>query len=156
MGTHYKGAEAQTNALECYIKLMRASESVTARIHRRLRDWKLTPSQFDVLDALYHLGPLSQLALAQKNLMSPGNITTIVDNLEKRFLVKRRRQTKDRRLVTVYLTERGSKLFADVFPRHVEISAREMGLLSAAEQRELGRLCRKLGLRLSECRCYGE
>ena len=150
MGTRYKGAEDQMNALECYIKLMRASQSVTARIPRHLRDWKLTPSQFSVLDALYHLGPMSQLALAQKNLMSPGNITTVVDNLEKRFLVKRRRQTEDRRLVKVYLTETGSKLFADVFPRHVEIIAREMGLLSAPEQRELGRLCRKLGLRLSE------
>ena len=88
MATHYKGPPRQVSALDSYIKLMRASHSVTALIHRHLSEWKLTISQFGVLDALYHLGPLFQRDLAKKHLMSDANITMVVDNLEKRSLVR--------------------------------------------------------------------
>ncbi len=67
MPTHYNGSEKEINALNLYIKLMRAAQSVTSRIHSYLIKWKVTVSQFGVLDALYYLGPLSQQQLAKKN-----------------------------------------------------------------------------------------
>jgi MarR family 2-MHQ and catechol resistance regulon transcriptional repressor len=150
MATHFKGPPGQANALDSYIKLMRASHSVTARIHRHLSECKLTISQFGVLDALYHLGPLFQRDLAKKHLMSDANITMVVDNLEKRSLVRRVRRLNDRRFVNVHLTKEGTKLFEEIFPRHVLIVEREMSILDESEQEQLGRLCRKLGLRLSD------
>ena len=94
-----------------------------------------------------HLGPLSQRDLAQKLLKSGGNITMVIDNLEKRQLVKRDRQTEDRRFITVCLTEKGRHLITEVFPRHVAAVTEEMSILTDSEQEELSRLCRRLGKR---------
>jgi MarR family 2-MHQ and catechol resistance regulon transcriptional repressor len=150
MGTHFIGPANQRAALDAYIKLVRASASVTARVHVHLKAWKLTIGQLGVLDALYHLGPLSQGELAKKHLMSNANITMVVDNLEKRGLVRRERQTDDRRFVKVHLTDEGLRIFREVFLPHVATIEREMSALTRAEQEELGRLCRKLGLKRAE------
>lgn len=145
MGTRYRGTQEEVEALNTYIKLSRASESISARIHRHLDKVKLTTSQFGVLEALLHLGPLSQSDLSQKLLKSGGNITLVIDNLEKRQLVKRDRSTEDRRVVIVYLTEKGQELISEIFPQHVATVVAEMSILSASEQEELSRLCRRLG-----------
>lgn len=145
MGTQYQGTVEERRALDTFIKLVRATEAVSDRIHQHLSAEKLTISQFGVLEALLHLGPLSQRDLAQKLLKSGGNITMVIDNLEKRQLVKRDRQTHDRRLILVHLTTEGDALIRKLFPRHVEAVVREMGVLTDSEQEELGQLCRRLG-----------
>lgn len=134
-------------ALATYVKLMRAADSVTARTHRHLAGAGLTSTQFGVLEALYHLGPLCQRDIGRKILKSSGNITTVVDNLEKRDLVLRQPSREDRRFVAVHLTEKGQHLIEDLFPRHAAGIAEELGALSTEEQTELGRLLRKLGRR---------
>jgi MarR family 2-MHQ and catechol resistance regulon transcriptional repressor len=146
--TQYKGARNEVRALSAFVKLVRAAESVSARIHRHLADTGLSVSQFGVLEAIYHLGPLSQSEIAKKVLKSTGNITLVIDNLEKRDLVKRKRQENDRRYYAVRLTAKGRKLISGIFPRHAAKIMEEMGALSSAEQEALGSLCRKLGLRL--------
>ena len=83
------------------------------------------------------------------HLKTSGNITMIVDNLEKRGLVKRTRMAEDRRIINVQLTENGHLLMKKVFPKHAAIVAEKMGVLSSSEQDELARLCKKLGLGLS-------
>ncbi len=143
----YRGSKDEVRALNAYVKLMRAAESVSARTHRHLTDVMLTVSQFGVLEALLHLGPLSQADLAQKILKSSGNITMVVDNLEKRGLVKRERRPEDRRYYTIRLTTGGAKLIGKTFPRHTEEIVKAMSALKKTEQESLGKLCRKLGLR---------
>lgn len=132
-------------ALDAYIKLMRATESVTARINRHAISPALTMSQFGVLEALMHLGPMCQRDLAKKILKSSGNLTMVIDNLEKSGLVRRERGA-DRRYLTVHLTEAGQELIDSLFPRHAQAVCDELGVLTAVEQRELARICRKLGL----------
>jgi len=144
--TRYKGAPEEVKALSVYVKLMRASESISARIHKPLNEAGLTISQFGVLEALYHLGPLIQAEIAKKVLKSTGNITMVIDNLEKRGLVKRHRNEEDRRYYTIQLTREGEKLTGDIFPRHAARIMKEMSILTRAEQDMLGNLCRKLGL----------
>ena len=150
MGTHYKGSSDIRQALDAYIKLVRASESVTSRVIRHLDDDGLTVSQFGVIEALFHLGPLSQRELAQKILKSGGNVTMVIDNLEKRGLVKRDRDEEDRRLYRVTLTPLGRKLIKNIFPLHADKIASQMNILTKEELLELGRLCRKLGLQQAE------
>jgi MarR family 2-MHQ and catechol resistance regulon transcriptional repressor len=145
--SHYKGTKDEVRALGTFVKLVRAAESVTARIHRHLIDAGLTVSQFGVLEALFHVGPLSQAELAKKILRSTGNITMVIDNLEKRGLVTRERHKDDRRYYSVQLTGEGRKLIGTIFPRHAAKIVEEMRVLSSAEQETLGNLCRKLGLR---------
>ena len=144
--TQYRGSEAERKALDAYIKLMRASESVTNRVKRRASQSGLTMSQLGVLEALLHLGSMCQTDLSAKLLKSSGNTTTVVDNLEKRGLVRRERDPRDRRFVTVSLTPRGRALIEGVFPRHAEAIVEAMAALGDDEQRALAYLCRKLGL----------
>ncbi|MDB6169091.1 MAG: mhqR [Verrucomicrobia bacterium] len=146
MGTHYRGTKAEIDALNAYIKLMRAAESVTSRAHIVLPK-EITLSQFGVLEALLHRGPLYQTELADKLLKSGGNLTLIVDNLEKAGLVSRERDEDDRRFIRVSLTEKGRAFIADLFPRIAASIAQEFSALSSAEQFTLGWLCKKVGLR---------
>jgi MarR family transcriptional regulator, 2-MHQ and catechol-resistance regulon repressor len=146
MATHYRGSAQEKAALDGYIKLMRAADSVTARLDPLMRAADLTVGQFGTLEALYHLGPLCQRDLARKLLRSDGNITVVVGNLARRRLVRRTRRRHDRRFVTVTLTDKGRRLIGELFPRHVRRLVREMNALSLAEQAELGRLCQRLGL----------
>ncbi len=133
-------------ALATYVKLMRAAESVTVRTHRHLAEAGLTPTQFGVLEALHHLGPLCQRDIGRKILKSSGNITTVIDNLERRGLVKRRTDPDDRRFVRVDLSAEGQTLIAQLFPRHAAGIADEMEILDDRELHDLARLCRRVGL----------
>ena len=148
MQTKFSGIKKERSALKTYVKLMRAAESVTQRTHQHLFATGLTISQFAVLEALYHLGPLSQKEIGQKILRSSGNITMVIDNLEKRGLVKRKRSKVDRRYFIVHLTSRGKKLVEDIFPQHAAVIADEMSVLSESEQEALSKLCKKLGLKI--------
>lgn len=133
-------------ALATYTKLMRAAETVTSRTNRQMTAANLTISQFGVLEALLHKGPLCQKEIAAKILKSSGNITMVIDNLEKRGLVRRVRDDADRRYLTVSLTAAGEELIAAVYLRvEAEIVA-EMAVLGPDEQTTLGVLCKKLGL----------
>ena len=69
----------------------------------------------------------------------------VVDNLEKRALVKRVRSPEDRRSVSVTLTKDGSRLIESIFPQHVGSLVAEFEVLNAGEQEVLRHLCRKLG-----------
>lgn len=145
MPTHFKGEGSQVRALDTFIKLTRASESLDARLAAALAAEGLTTGQLGILEALLHLGPLTQSEIGRKLLRSGGNITTVLDNLERRGLVRRKRRTDDRRAVSVELTVDGRRLIARVFPAHARRIALGMAALTAAEQEELGRLCKKLG-----------
>jgi len=146
MPTHYRGTAQERAALDAYIKLMRAADSVTARLDPLMRAADLTVGQFGALEALLHRGPLCQRDLGRKLLRSGGNITVVVGNLARRGLVRRHRGPQDRRFVTVTLTDKGRRLIGGIFPRHVRHVVRELEALSPPEQAELGRLCRQLGL----------
>ena len=82
MGPRHQGSKAETLALDAYLKLMRAADSVAARAHVALPA-HLTLTQFAALEALYHLGPLFPSELASKLLKSGGNLTLVVKNLER-------------------------------------------------------------------------
>lgn len=146
MGTKYKGKKEEVMALDGYIKLSRAAESVSKQINAHLSDHDLTISQFGALEALYHLGPLPSGELGEKILKSSGNMTFVVDNLVKRGLVFRQRREEDRRCVDIHLTEDGRALIQKIWPAHLAGVVSTMNALSQAEQSQLAALCRKLGL----------
>jgi MarR family transcriptional regulator, 2-MHQ and catechol-resistance regulon repressor len=145
MPTHYNGTPQERLALNTFIKLTRSAESLTSRLALVGTLRGLTVSQFGVIEALYHLGPMCQNELAGKILKSSGNMTLVVDNLEKRGMVERKRNQDDRRMVTVNLTEAGRRQVEEILPEHVAAINAEMGVLNPEEQKMLGSLCRKLG-----------
>jgi len=147
MGTHYRGTKEDRLTLDAFIKLTRASESLNRRLNQHLAEADLTVSQFGVLEAIYHLGPLNQKALCDKLLKTGGNITMVVDNLEKCHLVERHQNPDDRRSMLVHLTSRGEEFISSFFPEHLENIRQEFADLSSEEKKELARICKKLGIK---------
>ena len=94
-------SDTEQRALSAYTKLMRAAESVTGRTSRILAAFNLSVSQFGVLEVLFHKGSLCQSELAAKILKSTGNITMVIDNLEKRNLVRRERDMNEKIVETM-------------------------------------------------------
>ena len=137
-------------ALGTFVKLARAADSLSRRLAPGLAAADLTESQFGVLEALLHLGPLHHCDLAERILKSSGNMTMVIGNLERRGLVRRQRSATDHRFLEVHLTPGGERLIRRVFAGHAERLTGLMGVLSETEQRTLGRLCRKLGLGVRE------
>jgi MarR family 2-MHQ and catechol resistance regulon transcriptional repressor len=147
MPTRYQGTETERLALDAYVKLVRAANSAGTRAHATVaRERGLTETQFAVLEALLHLGPLTHGQISAKILKSGSNVTTVIDNLERNGWVVRERDPNDRRVQTVTLTTEGRALIEEIFPEHVRGVVQVLGALAPEEQRELGRLCRKLGL----------
>ena len=145
MPTHYQGTQEEILALDTFIKLTRSLNTMLNRVAAYNTLGDLTVSQFGVLETLLHLGPLSQTEICGKQLKSGGNTTMVVDNLEKRGLVRRETSAEDRRITIVHLTPAGEALIRDIFPRHAAAITAEMSMLSAQEQRQFGALCKKLG-----------
>jgi MarR family 2-MHQ and catechol resistance regulon transcriptional repressor len=136
----------ERDALSAFVKFMRAYESLRARLEPAITEHGVTTTQFGVLEALSHLGPMNQRRLGEKILTSTGNLTTVLDNLERDGLVERAPVEGDRRQNLVQLTERGKRRIEKIFPQQARAIVRELGVLTRQEQKTLGALCRKLGL----------
>lgn len=148
MGTHFKGNTKELLALTAWIKLSRASDSVFKKIKPSMVQYKLSTTQFAVLEVLLHLGSLSQKVIGEKLLRSSGNIVKVIDNLERDGLVLRKPDLKDRRAYKVVLTQNGERIIKTLFPNHVKSIVETFSILNKEEQVELSRLCKKLGLGL--------
>ncbi len=132
-------------AVRLYVKLARAGRAVAARTEPRLTAAGLTHTQLGVLEAILHLGPLTQRVLGKKVLTSPANLTDLIDKLAQRGLVVRCRVAADRRNVEVDLTEAGRVFIQDLFPLHAEDIAAAMAGLTDAEIATLDGLLRRVG-----------
>ena len=132
-------------AVRAYVKLMRASRAVIARVEPRLSGFYLTTTQLGVLEAVLHKGPMTQRELGRRVLTSAGNMTDVIDKLEGRGLLRRIRLPGDRRSLRIELTGEGRALIEDLFPDHARDIAVAMAPLSHAELDVLDGLLRKLG-----------
>lgn len=135
-------------ALDVWIKLSRAFSTVQRLTTKHVAKHDLTLPQFAVLEALSHLGPLTIGDLCRKMMVSGGNMTVVLDNLQKSGLVKRVRSKEDRRTIVVELTEHGEERVHGIFHEHAEHVSHLFSVLSHEEQSTLGGLLRKLGLEL--------
>lgn len=149
MKTTRKYGRRADQALGLWVKLARAANTMSILTVRDIAGYGLTEAQFGVIEALGHLGPMKVGELCQKNLSSGGNMTVVVDNLVKEGLVERIQSPDDRRAYIVKLTEKGSKLFQDIFVQHAKfVTDLIYSALSEEEISKLAGLLKKLGLTL--------
>ncbi len=123
---------AKDLSVTTYVKLVRTAEALHSEVSRGLMVEGLTASQFSALKVLRLHGPLAQRDIANYLLKTGGNITVVVDNLEKQGLVTRIRDTEDRRFVFVRLTEAGEELFDRLYQPHLERIRETMEAVSEA------------------------
>ncbi len=147
MSNRYSGSEDEKLALDTYTKFVRAMGSLKSSLDSSDINGSLSPTQFGVMEALLHLGPLNQKTIASKILSSKSNVVAVIDKLEEVELVKRERCDEDRRVMHVHLTAKGKETIEEILPGHVSAIVEEFGILSKKEQTDLGKLCRKLGLK---------
>jgi len=136
-------------ALATWVKLARAFSSFNKRSTENIRTFGLTQPQFSVIEALGHLGPLKVGEICNKMLVSGGNMTLVLDNIEKLGYIERIHSKNDRRAIDVQLTKQGQEIFDNYFESHAEHISKLMSVISQEEQKLLGDLLKKLGTGVS-------
>ncbi|WP_252503768.1 MarR family winged helix-turn-helix transcriptional regulator [Sporosarcina sp. Marseille-Q4943] len=133
-------------ALKLFIVLSRASKVVLEEANKLIESYKLNPTEFAVLELLYHKGRQPIQKIGQKILLSSGSMTYVVDKLEKKGLLERVFCKEDKRVTYMSITDAGKELIEEIFPSHEEKINELMSVLSESEQETAIELLRKLGL----------
>lgn len=131
--------------VDAYVRMVRAADKAFAEVSRGLNEHNLTASQFSALKALCVKGPMPQKDVATSILKSTGNVTLVIDNLERRGLVFRTRGVTDRRIFDISVTDAGRDLFESIYASHLERIRHEMGTLEPIECEQLISLLERLG-----------
>lgn len=85
-----------------------------------IRTLDLTPPQFDIIATLGNTAGMSPKELGEKTLITKGTLTGVLDRLCDKALVSRTASSSDGRGQLIKLTKQGEKLFAQIFPAHLE------------------------------------
>jgi MarR family 2-MHQ and catechol resistance regulon transcriptional repressor len=133
-------------ALKTWVVLARAYAAVARVVEADIARHGLTTTEFGILEALHHKGPLLLGEIQRKVLVTSGGITYLVDRLVAKGLVKREPSPDDRRARYAVLTPEGKQFIAGIFPAHAASLARMISTLSEREQAQATALLRKLGL----------
>jgi MarR family transcriptional regulator, 2-MHQ and catechol-resistance regulon repressor len=136
----------QETALKLWVVLARASAAVTKHMEADIARYDLTGTEFGILEALYHKGPMLLGEIQRKILVTSGGITYLVDRLVEKGLVRREQSEEDRRARYAVLTPAGHALIKRIFPAHAARIEQALSGLTTAEQREATQLLRRLGL----------
>ena len=106
--------------LKLVIAMARTYNDMFFEIEKNVQEFGLNISEFGVLEMLYHKGDQPVQKVAVKILVTSGTITYVINKLEKKELVVRRKCEKDKRVFYVSLTEKGREFISDIFPKHKE------------------------------------
>ncbi len=146
MSTKHAGTVEEQRALNLFIALTRSADWLQkGALHYAPLPETLTLTQFGVLEALYHLGPMCQAEVGEKLLKTKGNVSVVIERLVGRGLVERSAKEGDRRYVVIKLTTVGRNLIQGYFPMIAAGFARAASSLTIKEQEALTRLSLKLG-----------
>ncbi|MFE4570431.1 MarR family winged helix-turn-helix transcriptional regulator [Paenibacillus chitinolyticus] len=132
-------------SLKLFVVLSKAQKVIMDRSVKDMKRHGLSPSEFAILELLYHKGKFPLQQIGDKILVTSGSITYNIDKLEKKELLRRISCPSDRRVTYAEITERGTELFNDIFPEHAEVVRASMSGLTAEEKKLAIRLIKKLG-----------
>ncbi|WP_075983472.1 MarR family winged helix-turn-helix transcriptional regulator [Bacillus massilinigeriensis] len=135
-----------SQSLKLFIVLSRAYRALNENVNKLIQTYGLNPTEFAVLELLYHKGDQPLQQIGEKILLASGSITYVVDKLEQKGLLNRVACPNDRRVTYAQISEEGKKFIEDVFPGH-EMKIHEcMSNLTADEKESMINLLKKLGL----------
>lgn len=140
-----KTSEADLSGLHLWLVLWKASRAVEAQAHRSIARFGMVMSDFGVLEALLHRGPLSARQLGEKVLLTSGSMTAAVDRLAARGLVRREDDMHDRRACIVHLTTAGRRLIEGAFAQHRSEMEEALRNFALEDRKALLPLLRRLG-----------
>jgi MarR family 2-MHQ and catechol resistance regulon transcriptional repressor len=131
-----------------YLRLIlwKAAKAVEKVDRASVKQTRLCMGDFAIMEVLLHKGPLPINTIGEKVLLTSGSMTTAVNRLQKRALVRKVQDASDGRLFHVHLTGAGRKVIEQAYRRHAQNLDKIAAVLSAAERVELARLLKKIGL----------
>lgn len=135
----------QTEGVHLWLLLWKATRAVEQKAHASVRETGLGLTDFAILEALLHKGPLPVNAFREKVLLTSGSLTAAVDRLERMGLVERIQTPKDRRTRIVHMTAKGRKLIDRSFQEHARDIECAFSSFNKSERKVLASLLRKLG-----------
>lgn len=135
----------KVSGTQLWLVLIKAYHSLLGFTAHTLRDTGLGESEFRILEALLHKGPMPVNTIGPKVFLTPGSISVAVDRLLKRGLVSRTNSTEDRRVRVVDLTPRGRHLIEQVFAAHARQVDKLAEVLSPKERRQIARGLKAFG-----------
>ncbi len=138
--------ESISQSLKLFIVLSRAYKAINEQVNKMIQVNGLNPTEFAVLELLYHKGDVPLQQIGGKILLASGSITYVVDKLEQKNLLKRIACPNDRRVTYAQITEEGKKLIDEIFPEHAKRIDELMSQLSESEKAEAIELLKKLGI----------
>ena len=134
------------SGVHVFLVLWKAARAVQAYAEKSITDLEIGGSDFAVLEALLHKGPLPVNEIGKKVLLTSGSMTVAVDRLEQRRLVERRAHGSDRRTRIVRLTKEGRKLITRAYAQHAtDLERLASASLTVTERATLIRLLKKIG-----------
>lgn len=135
----------EQQALRLFIVLSRAFRAINEYSNQYIQKCGLHPTEFAVLELLYHKGEQPLQQIGEKILLASGSITYVVDKLEKRGLLMRVTCPEDRRVTFAHITEKGKELISSIFPEHQSRIQKSMSVLSSEEKEMAIELLKKIG-----------
>lgn len=133
------------DSLKFFIVLSRAHRAFNDVVNKHISTFKLNPTEFAVLELLYHKGDQPLQQIGGKILLASGSITYVVDKLEQKELIIRKACPKDRRVTHAQITEKGKALIEDIFPPHQEKINEIVSALTEEEKTLAIELMKKVG-----------
>jgi len=134
------------SGVHVFLVLWKAARAVESYAEKSITDLEMCGSDFAVLEALLHKGPLPINEIGKKVLLTSGSITVAVDRLETKGLVERRAHGTDRRAKIVHLTSAGKKLIKRIYADHAaDMEQLASTSLTVAERKTLISLLKKIG-----------
>lgn len=134
------------SGVHVFLVLWKALHAVEAYAVKSIAELEIGSTDFAVLEALLHKGPLPVNEIGKKVLLTSGSITTAVDRLEDKKLVERRAHGSDRRARIVHLTRQGRALITRAYAQHAaDIERLAAASLTKSERATLIRLLKKIG-----------
>jgi MarR family transcriptional regulator, organic hydroperoxide resistance regulator len=143
--------QATDPSLQTWLALWRVYQKMQRELDRVLDDAGLTVAQFDVLANLGMAEGITQQELAERLLVTKGNVCGVLDRMESAGLVERRPDPRDRRANRLHMTRQGRAALHNAFPAHLGVIQRCFEVLSVADRRTLHQLVTRLG----EAECFG-
>ncbi|WHY79141.1 MarR family transcriptional regulator [Neobacillus sp. WH10] len=138
--------DSVTKSLKLFIVLSRAYKAINEHVNKVIQANGLNPTEFAVLELLYHKGDQPMQQIGGKILLASGSITYVVDKLEQKGMLQRLACPKDRRVTYAQITDEGKKFIQDIFPEHAKLIDTLMSSLTDQEKTEAINLLKKLGL----------
>ena len=120
-------------ALATVRSLARAYQAFSSYSEAFVRQYDLTPAQFDVIATLGNTSGMTMGDIGDKTLITKGTLTGVVDRLEKKGLVTREVPPENRRSVVVHRTPEGQQTFETAFPAHIDDIHQHLSALDASE-----------------------